>query len=245
MFLSHGAVPGLIADFALRLSLGLCLSLLSAPWRQIPPRYFRTLCLNILALMVLACFDLGFGGAPLELLVVAIVAAAGAYAATVAWGLGLARIGQLALVVVAFLSLTLEGRGTSGASLQLLGRVLSAWVLGASLAAMLLGHHYLTAPAMSVDPLKRMIQMLAAALLAQAVFLLFRPFGSAPRGSAFTGALLVGMRWCFGIIGPAIGVWLAWRTAVIRSTQSATGILYAVTTLIILGELAGLVLSRG
>ena len=43
-------------------------------------------------------------------------------------------------------------------------RLASALLMGSTLAAMLLGHHYLTAPAMSIDPLKRYVLAMAIAL---------------------------------------------------------------------------------
>jgi hypothetical protein len=46
------------------------------------------------------------------------------------------------------------------------------------------------------------------------------------------------------VAAPALALFLAWRTARIRSTQSATGILYAATILVLLGELAAQGLAR-
>ena len=43
-----------------------------------------------------------------------------------------------------------------------------------------------------------------------------------------------------GIVGAAVSVYLARRTAAIRSTQSATGILYITTIFVLFGELASL-----
>ena len=47
--------------------------------------------------------------------------------------------------------------------------VSSGFLLGTTLTAMLLGHHYLTAPAMSIEPLNRIVTLLAWALLARCV----------------------------------------------------------------------------
>ena len=52
------------------------------------------------------------------------------------------------------------------------------------------------------------------------------------------------MRWGMGFIGPVVAVILAWKTVQIRSTQSATGILYVAMTLVLFGELASLIGSR-
>ena len=47
------------------------------------------------------------------------------------------------------------------------------------------------------------------------------------------------MRWLVGLAAPAVLCWMAWQTARIRSTQSATGILYVVVIFCFLGELLG------
>ena len=57
-------------------------------------------------------------------------------------------------------------------------------------------------------------------------------------------ALFLTMRWGMGIVGPAVATWMAWETVRIRSTQSATGILYIGMTLLLFGELTAMVLSR-
>ena len=45
-------------------------------------------------------------------------------------------------------------------------------------------------------------------------------------------------------LGPAVATILTRQTVAIRSTQSATGILYIGMTLVLFGELAGLILGR-
>jgi hypothetical protein len=52
------------------------------------------------------------------------------------------------------------------------------------------------------------------------------------------------MRWGMGIAGFGLATFLAWRTVQIRSTQSATGILYIAMTLLLFGELSSLILAR-
>ena len=44
-------------------------------------------------------------------------------------------------------------------------------------------------------------------------------------------------RLLFGLAGPAVLSYLTWETAKIRSTQSATGILYIAFALVLFGEL--------
>lgn len=53
------------------------------------------------------------------------------------------------------------------------------------------------------------------------------------------------MRWGMGFAAPALATVMAWKTVEIRSTQSATGILYAAMTLLLFGELSSLIAARG
>ena len=46
-----------------------------------------------------------------------------------------------------------------------------------------------------------------------------------------------------GLAGPLLFGWMAWQAARIRSTQSATGILYVVVIFCFLGELTSLLLQ--
>jgi hypothetical protein len=49
--------------------------------------------------------------------------------------------------------------------------------------------------------------------------------------------VFVWMRLLFGIAGPVSLLWFIWKTVEIRSTQSATGILYVQLFLVLSGEL--------
>jgi protein NrfD len=49
--------------------------------------------------------------------------------------------------------------------------------------------------------------------------------------------VFVWMRLLFGIAGPLSLLWFTWKTVEIRSTQSATGILYVQLFLVMAGEL--------
>jgi hypothetical protein len=52
-------------------------------------------------------------------------------------------------------------------------------------------------------------------------------------------------RWGLGLVGPFALGWMAWESAKIRSTQSATGILYVAVIFCFLGELTSqLLLTR-
>ena len=59
-------------------------------------------------------------------------------------------------------------------------------------------------------------------------------------GQAFDPTFLT-MRWGMGFVGAAVSVYLARRTVAIRSTQSATGILYITSIFVLFGELTSIV----
>lgn len=233
----------MLPDFAVRLAGGLAGLLLLTPWRVVPPAFFRTHCLVMLGMLVLAALFLGTGGGAVFAL--AVGGSVLAYVASIGWGLGVRRIGAPATVGVLIISVAvLYGASRSAtlpASIFAAGaRLSSAFLLGSTLSAMLLGHHYLTAPAMSIDPLQRFVGCMAAALglrtLVSVVGAVMYPAPSDP--------LLLAMRWGIGLVATGVATALAWQTVRIRSTQSATGILYIAMTFVLLGELTGMMLDR-
>ena len=122
-------------------------------------------------------------------------------------------------------------------------------LLGATLHAMLLGHHYLVAPSMTIAPLTGSLDLIAAALVARRLLAVIGVWSS----DAWTAGLFrpgetleptfLAMRWGMGILGAGVSVFLARRTAAIRSTQSATGILYITTIFVLFGELAAMAMT--
>jgi hypothetical protein len=244
----------MLAEFALRLAAGLAALLLITPWRIVPPAFFRTHCQVALGLLALAALSVG-GGSPLRVaLPLTIASAAFGFFGSVAWGLGLPRIAvPLTALVVATASAVLMAAapGPSPAlwAFNVAGSLTSATLLGSTLTAMLLGHHYLTAPAMSIDPLRRFVRFMGASLVVRVILSTIGvgiwASGRLPGGSD-TGslALFLTMRWVVGLAGTALATWMAWKTVEIRSTQSATGILYIAMTLVLFGELTSLTLTR-
>jgi hypothetical protein len=244
----------MLADFAVRLACGLAMLLLIAPWRIIPPAFFRTHCQLILGLLVLAALDMAHDGVHGTVPACVIVAAALGFLASVVWGLGLPRVGvPLTALIVGASGGVLVGVSWEGgwwlAALNAAGRLASSFLLGATLTAMLLGHYYLTAPTMSIAPLKRFVRCMAWGLGAR-VFVAglgwmawYSGMTSVPKGGSPAG-LFLAMRWGMGALGPLLATVLAWKTVEIRSTQSATGILYIAMTLVLFGELGALILAR-
>ena len=245
----------MLADFALRLAGGMAALLLLTPWRIVPPAFFRTHCQVILGLLALAWLDLAREGPGGGMDGVAAGAAGVAYMATVCWGLGLVRFALPVTAVIAAAAGALLVWASAGPApalwaLNAAGRLASAFLMGSTLTAMLLGHHYLTAPAMSIDPLRRFVRCMAWGLgvrtLLAAAGLAAWASGSLPTGPGGDASpLFLVVRWGMGLAGPALATYLAWETVRIRSTQSATGILYIAMTLVLFGELSALVLSRG
>jgi hypothetical protein len=129
-------------------------------------------------------------------------------------------------------------------------RAASGFVLGTTLSAMLLGHYYLTAPAMSIEPLKRLVVLMSSGLAGRCVLAVLgvwilerRASGNSTMSPGSGSGLLLAARFGMGFVGAAIATYLSWRTARIRSTQSATGILYIAMIFVLFGELTSLVMA--
>lgn len=245
----------MLADFSVRLALGLALSILCTSWRAVPLAFFRTQALVILGLLVLAGLDEARAEAPAWALWTVIFAAVMAYLAAVTWGLGLPRFGVAASVLVVLATaLWLGGASEPGFRFSSLyapaSRLSSGFLLGSTLTAMLLGHHYLTAPAMSIEPLKRMVVLIGCALAVRCVLsalgLWLTPQGTIGEGTSPPDAqmaMFLAARWGMGFVGAAIATFMTWKTAQIRSTQSATGILYIAMIFVLFGELTAMILA--
>jgi len=245
----------MLADFAIRLGGGLAAVLATTPWRVVPPRFFRTHCQVILGLGVLA--TLVTSRPPFEPLVFGLSLGVSvlAFASTIVWGLGLPRLGVLMAMLTAtasasLLTITAEGPSAELWALNAASRLASAFLLGSTLTAMLLGHYYLVSPAMSIDPLRKFVRFMATGLGVRtalaAIILVFWWGGytsGAPVGRSISPFFLL-IRWGMGIAGVGLATYLTWETVRIRSTQSATGILYIAMTLLLFGELSSLILAR-
>ncbi|MCI0641010.1 MAG: hypothetical protein L0Y72_18745 [Gemmataceae bacterium] len=243
--------------FCLRLACGLIAVLPVLPLAQVHPRFFRVQYLTALGLLAAAVFFLH------DLVGVYFWAAwafgvLACFAGSISWhveGHPLRHL-ILALAVCALTAILLLGGLAVRADTERPARpfdprshwgvgfaddLTSAALLGSATAAMLMGHSYLIAPAMSLTPLFRLLLLLGAALflrLALAGMAFFWWTETTYTGSLETETMLwLGVRWIIGLVLPIVLCWMAWETARIRSTQSATGILYVVVILGFLGEL--------
>jgi hypothetical protein len=252
----------MLATFCLRLASGLVAMLLLLSPSQVNPRFYRTHFLTALGLAAVAAVFLGdqndgwlwlaLGGA----LALALVG-------SLAWMLEGAPGGRpLIVLTAAALALALArttydrwdkaAAPSAGPPEAVLAWLVaddftSAALLGAATTAMLIGHSYLIAPAMSLTPLLRLLAALFITVLMRTVLAvvgLWHWTADASLINLETGLWLI-PRWGLGIAGPLALGWMAWETAKIRSTQSATGILYVVVIFCFLGELTSqLLLSQ-
>ena len=251
------ATVPLLADFAVRLVFGLIVALTLTSWRAVPPRFFRIQAQIALGILVLAALSQATSvGASFGLWL--LIAGTGAtYLATVSWGLGLPSVATVLDMLVLIATggwIVVASRDPDPAAWGWMAasRADSGLLLGATLHSMLLGHYYLSAPAMSISPLTRSLDLIVAALVARCLLAGIGAFVlhhgvAAPAKAGQAGELVIlVMRWGMGVIGAGVSVFLARRTAAIRSTQSATGILYITTIFVLFGELASLPMaSRG
>jgi len=123
----------------------------------------------------------------------------------------------------------------------------SAFLLGGACTAMILGHWYLVIPSMDVSHLQSIVKVHMASLMIRivvvgaAVFVAIASWepGLGPSFSRYIfsiNGIFFWQRILFGLLGPAVLSYLTWETAKIRSTQSATGILYVDFFTVVVGE---------
>lgn len=139
--------------------------------------------------------------------------------------------------------------GTAGGPRLLVAAtdVTSILLLGAAAAAMILGHWYLVVVDLPIVALRRLTILLIVALALRTLVVAVALAGPVHAGLedarrvAFglwsPDGVFVWMRLLFGIAGPVSLLWFIWKTVEIRSTQSATGILYVQLFLVMSGEL--------
>jgi hypothetical protein len=238
----------MVGTVCLRLALGMIVPMLVLPIAIVPPRFFRVQFLSGLALIILA----GLFLAEPDVFHLAILALCGLTCAmgAIVWHTDEAPLGRSLMFISVFLTAgALIGRSMDFPNSMpwlALDDLASALMLGSAVSAMLMGHSYLIAPAMSLAPLNRLLGLLALALgirsaLACAGLYWWTRQSSGATLDLETG-LWLGSRWLLGLIIPVGLTWMAWETARIRSTQSATGILYVVTIVVFLGELLSMLL---
>jgi hypothetical protein len=130
-------------------------------------------------------------------------------------------------------------------SVLITNSLLSAGLMGMAMAAMLLGHWYLTQPKMSIDELKRVTKVTVFLIIVRFLWGTYA-FGDVLWGKSETEIyrFLAGgsgvfflMRWVWGLFASLILSYFIWQTVKIRSTQSATGLLYILVLFVMTGEI--------
>lgn len=123
---------------------------------------------------------------------------------------------------------------------------LSMGLLAISNFAMILGHYYLVVPKLSEEPLIYCLYILWTVMFLKifsslgVIFSTARPFleeGTQLGDGYMYNWLFISMRYLWGYVAPLILSFFTFRLCKIRSTQSATGILYIVEFFVIVGEL--------
>lgn len=155
-------------------------------------------------------------------------------------GAGVVALVAQALVVAADRAIPMQ-------VMTVLSFLSSAALLGGACTAMILGHWYLVIPSMQVSHLQSIVKVHIASMVvrivvvAAAVFLAIGTWqpGLGPSFRHYimsVAGIFFWQRVLFGLFGPALLSYLTWETAKIRSTQSATGILYVDFFTVVVGE---------
>ena len=251
----------LLTEFLLRLSFGMAAGMAIVPPRLVTSGYFRNHLYVTLGLSALAAL-LSRVAAPAAFWW-AVATASLSYVGSVCWLYEKRRAGVGLLIAVAAVAvigaLAINGRSTDSAEgvasvaaselsltdgLRMLQPITSGLLLGATMAAMLLGHWYLNAPGMELAPLRRLLIAMAVAVTLQAVLCGVGLALEASHAALSTQDwLFLLLRWSFGLIGVVILIVLTWKTLEIPNTQSATGILYVAVMGVFVGETMSLLLS--
>lgn len=243
-------MPDAVAFFSIRLILGIAgfCFVLGDSRRGVVPAYFRIQMLLILGLAAL------FGLAAPQTLDKSVAVALGgtAFVGSTLWMMERRWGGRCAFLLIggaAFLWMmaAILAPGADSAvrkSLLAASSLASAGTLGAAMSGMLLGHRYLTAPGMPIEPLHWANHTLGKAAL---VRLAVSALALVVVGRVLTDStylVWLALRWLSGIAGPLVVWFMVRRILVYRNTQSATGVLFVGVILTFIGELTADILYR-
>ena len=251
----------MIAQFALRLIVGMSLMWLLMPRRDVTSGFFRIQMLVTLGLAVLAALTAGMdSGETIAKSLIALPSltrwlcvgvAVASFAGSVMWTLerrvfgmvwGIAVFGQS--VAALLLAAPMPESFTGSSWLLGLSEFSAATMVGGFVAAMLLGHWYLTAPTMTIRPLSRLNLFLAAFCGLRLLLSVVAMGIESGLLETQTHWLWLTLRWVAGIIGPGILIFMVHRILRYRNTQSATGVLFTGVILTFIGELSATLLMR-
>lgn len=244
--------------FVTLMAAGLTWTLAALAYQPINTGYFRSTFLVVLGLLVGALLA-GWNSEAQLLRISLFGGAVASYVAFVTWylenptparrftiGYAIAFIGIVLLALI-------EMPGHHSVS-YFVNSFASALLIGTSMAAMLLGHYYLTAPWMSLEPLKGLlIATAAAAVVRGGSALLWLAWAeetghladasAVPVASSAEWGVYFFLRWVAGIIAPIVLVIMSWQALRWKNTQAATGMLYVVVIATLLGEATAVALK--
>jgi uncharacterized protein with PQ loop repeat len=261
----------MITQFALRLICGMSVVWCVMPRSRVTSGFFRIQMLVTLGLSVLSAIAANQipesaeakSISPTVVGWISAVLGVLSFVGSVLWTLERRHGGTVVVFAIAILSsTTIVLANSSGGELQSLNGTLywmselaTAFVSGAAVSGMLLGHWYLTAPSMSTEPLNKVNAWLGIAALIRLSFAVValiviwsnlqdRINGVAGRAWTMTHTVWFSMQWTGGMLGP-----LAVSIAVVRilkykNTQAATGVLFVGVILAFLGEMTGALLRH-
>ena len=242
-------MSSLLTEFLLRATFGLAAAMTLPSARQVTSGYFRNHLYVTLGLSSMAALLSRSVDAPPFW--PAILAAALSYFGAVCWLYERSSAGKAMLVLIAIVACfgACQASGIVMSdevrpNLRFFQVLSSGMLLGATMAAMLLGHWYLNAPGMQLAPLKKLLLAMGVAVVLHGVICGAGLALEASRRPFDTQDwLFIILRWSFGLMGVLVLTWLAWRTLAIPNTQSATCILYVAVIGAFVGEKMSLLLS--
>lgn len=245
-------MEGAVTFFAIRLIAGIAgwCCLLAAPRHRVVSPLFRIQMLLVLGLAVVAGLAGPTGSGPW-----AIALGLVSFAGSVFWLLERRQAGRFATLIVFAIALVWLAKAIHGWDssanrwLAAGGAIASAATLGTTMCGMLLGHRYLTAPGMPLEPLGLANAGVGWAALVRLVVsgvALVLIGSSTPKGLFGDQVLILWLvlRWLAGIFGLFVVCYMTQRILVYRNTQAATGVLFVGVILAFIGELTGDLLFR-
>ncbi|HKE00110.1 MAG TPA: hypothetical protein VKE69_03810 [Planctomycetota bacterium] len=235
--------------FCVEIAAGTIAALALVPPAPVGPPFYRVACALALVPLLLGAWLLHVEGAlttaigfALAITVVALPFFAWPTKGKSRWVALAVAVGASSAAVVLGAAPSSEAN-VAARSLAAASALASGLVVGATGIAMTLGHAYLTYPNLRIDHLIRLNRATAvvflarAALVAAAVVLVARSYEPLDRALATTGVWLgLFTRVAVGLAAPLVFAGLVASCLRHRNTRSATGILYASTVLVLIGE---------
>ncbi len=249
----------MIAQFALRMMFGMSLMWTVMPRQKVSTGFFRIQMLIVMGLSVLAALTFGELSQNPEAVPVlpsslgkpgCMVLAGLGFLGSAFWTLGQRRIGTAAVFSIFVLSgMILFGttftRFDSGTDWLLASaEFATSATLGGAMTGMLLGHWYLTAPTMSIEPLSTLNRLFGLAVVVRLIVSVIALGLGYAVIQTQTHWLWLCLRWLAGILGPLVLVVMVAKILRYKNTQSATGVLFVGVILTFIGELSATLLAR-